>query len=199
MSNKMVACKVCGEQIAKSAKVCPHCGAKRKRHTALGVTLTVLGVLLIAGAVGSMGGSPSGSDGSQAAGDSVFGVGEPVELDNVVVTLDSVTENSGGNYMTPTDGKVFVVCEFTIDNQSEQDIAVSSMLSFNTYIDDYASPLNLSSMLSTNQTQLDGTIAAGKKMNGVVGYEADPDWQNIEIRFTADFWSDQEFIFTYSK
>ncbi|MCI7158450.1 MAG: DUF4352 domain-containing protein [Flintibacter sp.] len=199
MSNKMVSCKVCGEQIAKSAKVCPHCGAKRKRHTALGITLTILGVLLIAGAVGSKGGSPAGSDGPQTTDDSVFGVGEPVEMDNIVVTLESVTENSGGNYMTPTDGKVFVVCEFTIDNQSEQDIAVSSMLSFNAYIDDYASPLNLSSMLSTNQTQLDGTIVAGKKMNGVVGYEADPGWQNIEIRFTADFWSDQEFVFAYSK
>ena len=101
MSNKMVSCKVCGEQIAKSAKVCPHCGAKRKRHTALGITLTILGVLLIAGAVGSKGGSPAGSDGPQTTDDSVFGVGEPVEMDNIVVTLESVTENSGGNYMTP--------------------------------------------------------------------------------------------------
>lgn len=31
MAAKMKACKVCGEQIAKNAKVCPHCGAKNKK------------------------------------------------------------------------------------------------------------------------------------------------------------------------
>ncbi len=28
--SKMKKCKVCGENIAKSAKTCPHCGAKNK-------------------------------------------------------------------------------------------------------------------------------------------------------------------------
>ena len=31
MSKKMTGCKVCGKDIAKSAKQCPHCGAKNKR------------------------------------------------------------------------------------------------------------------------------------------------------------------------
>lgn len=29
---KLVKCKTCGAQIAKSARTCPHCGAKRKKH-----------------------------------------------------------------------------------------------------------------------------------------------------------------------
>ena len=40
--------------------------------------------------------------------------------------------------MTPSDGKVYVVFEFEIENNSDRDIAVSSMLSFEAYIDDYA-------------------------------------------------------------
>lgn len=68
----MVKCKTCGQEISKSAKICPHCGVKQKKHI-------------------------------------VLGVGEQVELNGVIVTLVSVTENKGANYMTPSDGKVFVV------------------------------------------------------------------------------------------
>ena len=31
MSKKMISCKACGQEIAKSAKACPHCGAKNKQ------------------------------------------------------------------------------------------------------------------------------------------------------------------------
>lgn len=207
MSQKLVKCKACGEEIAKSAKTCPHCGAKNKKHTALGIVLIVIGVLVVIGVIGGNSDKPQKVDEgtniseapSSTPGNEIFSVGDKVALGDIVVTLVSVTENNGGNYMTPSDGKVFVVCEFDIENNSSSDIAVSSMLSFDAYIDDYATSLNLSAMLSTNQSQLDGTIAAGKKMNGVVGYEADPDWTEIEIRFTPDFWSGNEIIFSATK
>lgn len=207
MSQKLVKCKACGEEIAKSAKTCPHCGAKNKKPTALGIVLIVIGILVVIGAIGGNSDKPQKVDEgtnisevpSSTPGNEIFSVGDKVALGDIVVTLVSVTENNGGNYMTPSDGKVFVVCEFDIENNSSSDIAVSSMLSFDAYIDDYATSLNLSAMLSTNQSQLDGTIAAGKKMNGVVGYEADPDWTEIEIRFTPDFWSGNEIIFSATK
>ena len=31
MNMKMTTCKACGQEIAKSAKACPHCGAKNKK------------------------------------------------------------------------------------------------------------------------------------------------------------------------
>ena len=31
MNKKMTTCKACGQEIAKSAKACPHCGAKNKK------------------------------------------------------------------------------------------------------------------------------------------------------------------------
>jgi len=212
MSKKIVKCKVCGEEIAKSAKVCPHCGAKNKKHTVLGVFLVIIGVLLISSAFGNTKEAPRKVEDEESSTDTIqseqqpselqqstFGVGEKVELNDISVTLVKVSENSGGNYMTPSDGKVFVVCEFDIENNSDEDIAISSIMSFDTYIDDYASSLSLSAMLSTDQPQLDGSIAAGKKMNGVIGYEADPDWSSIEIRFKPDFWSGNKFIFSTSK
>lgn len=52
MSKKMVMCKTCGAEIAKSAKICPHCGAKKKGS----VLLPILGAFVIFCAIGAMGG-----------------------------------------------------------------------------------------------------------------------------------------------
>lgn len=132
------------------------------------------------------------------SGPEVFGVGDHVVLDGVTVTLLGVSENSGRNYVSPDEGKVFVLCEFEIENNSSRDIASSTMLSFESYIDGYTTSLSLTAMMSSDEPQLDGTIAAGKKMKGVVGYEAPQDWSEIEIRFSPSFWG-SEIIFEYKK
>lgn len=50
---KMKPCKACGQEIAKSAKVCPHCGAKNKKPPV--GCLVVLILFLLVGACGAMG------------------------------------------------------------------------------------------------------------------------------------------------
>lgn len=126
-------------------------------------------------------------------------VGDSISLDDVVVTLVDVSESNGKDFSTPSDGNVFVVCEFTIENNSDDDIAVSSIMSFDAYVDDYSTSMSMSAMISSDKPQLDGTIAPGKKMNGIIGYEVGSEWKTIEVRFIADAWSGNEFIFTYSK
>lgn len=216
--SKLKKCKACGADIAKSAKTCPHCGAKVKKHTVLGIILIIFGVCAIAAAMGGGSDEPQkvgdantpsnesvesvGNENSQedtAQTQSLFHVGDIVELNGVTVTLLSVDESSGNQFMTPEDGNVFVTFEFDIDNQTDSDIAVSSMLSFEAYFDDYSTGISLSAMVSSEKSQLDGNVAAGKKMTGVVGYEAPADWKTAEIRFTPDFWSGKDIIFEYSK
>lgn len=47
---KMIACKTCGKEIAKSAKVCPHCGAQLKKP--IGTFVLLAFVVVIAGMFG---------------------------------------------------------------------------------------------------------------------------------------------------
>ena len=42
---------------------------------------------------------------------------------------------------------------------------------------------------------MDGSIASGKKMNGVVGYEVVADWKEIEIQFQSNVWSSKNITF----
>ncbi len=215
---KMVNCKACGKEIAKSAKVCPYCGAKRKKHVVLGIVLLFIGLILIVAAFsggdeqpkkvengtekdGINSNQPESNENEQSGSKepTVFGIGESAELNDVIVTLVNVTENNGANYVTPADGNVFVVCEFEIQNNSKNDLAVSSLMSFEAYIDDYSTNISLSALTSSDKSQLDGAIAPGKKMNGIVGYEAASDWKTIEIRFKSNVWSNKEYLFEYSK
>ncbi|MDR3345290.1 MAG: hypothetical protein LBT21_06880 [Oscillospiraceae bacterium] len=46
MANQQAKCKSCGQDIAKSAKSCPHCGAKNKKPTFL-ILLGIVVVLIV--------------------------------------------------------------------------------------------------------------------------------------------------------
>ena len=55
MSKKMVSCRTCGADIAKSAKVCPSCGAKNKKPIYKRWWVWVLVFVIVAGMFGSSG------------------------------------------------------------------------------------------------------------------------------------------------
>ena len=206
-------CKNCGKEIDDKAVVCPNCGVatsekkKKKKHPILGAIILIFGILLIVGAVSGGGDKPekvgeasvNRSTSPATTEKTEFKVGDKVDLNDIVVTLVDVSEHTGTAYTKPSDGKVFVLCEFEIENNAGKDIAVSSIMCFEAYFDDYSTSMNLSALLNTDKAQLDGSVAAGKKMNGVIGYEVDSDWSELEIRFTPNFWSGKDIIFTYAK
>lgn len=212
MSNKIIKCKVCGAEIAKSAKVCPSCGAKNKKHTVLAVVLIILGISLLASVFGEADSDPKRVDAGngdenqpitsqepeETPEQTVFSVGEQVELNGIYVTLSDVSENAGSSFNKPSDGNVFLICSFDIENNSEKEITVSSLMSFEAYVDDYSTNLSLTATISSDKTQLDGIVAAGKKMSGVMGYEVPKDWEALEIHFTPNFWSGKEITFIAS-
>lgn len=213
---KMVKCKTCGADIAKTAKVCPNCGAKQ--HTAALSVCAIITVLTIFACIGILAGGGSGepkkvgdSNPTQSQGakstetssaepeKTSFGVGEQVSLNDVIVTLNSVVENNGSQLNKPSAGNVFILCEFTIENNSERDLGISSIMCFEAYVDGYSTSMSLSATIESDKNQLDGAVAAKRKMNGVIGYETAADWSEIEIRFTPDFWSGKDITFIYSK
>lgn len=199
--DKMTNCKICGADIAKSAKVCPACGAKQKKPVVLIVIAVIFAIGIIGAALGGNSTEKVGNVGTQSSADSSelqkteFSVGDVVSLNDIEVTFVSCTESSGKDFYTPDSGNVFLFCEFAIENKSNKDIAVSSLMSFEAYVDDYSTNLSMSGTLAADKNQMDGTIAAGKKMSGVMGYEVPENWKTLEIRFTPDFWSGKDITF----
>ena len=208
-------CKHCKSEIPYDAKVCPVCRKKQGAPGCLIVALVVVVLVVIAAFAGggesstpqkvesTSGTSQSASQASQAQSQpeqTVFTVGDTVELNGVKTTLLSAEEYPGKQYMMPTDGNVFLVCQFEIENDSSAEINVSSMVSFNAYCDDYSVSLSITGeMLEDSWKSLDGTVAPGKKINGVIAYEIPQDWQKMEISYTPSFWSGHDVQFEINK
>jgi len=208
-------CKHCKSEIPYDAKVCPVCRKKQGAPGCLIVVLVVVVLVVIAAFAGggesnspqkvesTSGTSQAASQASQAQSQpeqTVFTVGDTVELNGVKTTLLSAEEYPGKQYMMPTDGNVFLVCQFEIENDSSAEINVSSMVSFNAYCDDYSVSLSITGeMLEDSWKSLDGTVAPGKKINGVIAYEIPQDWQKMEISYTPSFWSGHDVQFEINK
>ena len=126
-----------------------------------------------------------------------FGIGEKVEYKDVHYTLIDVKEHTGSEYLNPSDGMVYLNCEFLIENESNEDASISSLLSFEAYADDYDVDQSFSAVIGDKG--LDGTIASGKKMQGSIGYEVSKDWKVVEIHLTPDLFSETKIIFKADK
>ena len=186
-------------------------GKEKKKGSCLKTILIVIVIIVILGVIASIAGgddqpkkvgeantdtqTESSSDESTTEESStssdeqtVFTKGEIAEMNDVQVTLVNYEESNGSEYNTPSEGNVFLLVNFEIANNSDSDLAISSMMSFEGYADDYALNYSVNALLEkSDSTQLDGTIAPGA------------DWSNVEIHFTDNVWSNNKFVFEITK
>lgn len=114
----------------------------------------------------------------------------------------NITESAGGEYTTPDEGNEFLILEFEIANNSSKDISISSVMNFEAYCDDYSLTQDLVGLQApeaSGKNQLDGSVAAGKKMNGVIAYQVPTTFSKFEVSVAPDFWSSKDIQFVYSK
>ena len=204
-------CKHCQSDIPKKAKVCPQCG-KKQGGALKWIIIAVVALIIIGSASGGedepkkvesnnteVGAVTEVATREIASQPEEFTVGDTVEYKDIKVTLNSVTENTGSQYNKPTDGNVFLLLDFTIENNSNSELNVSSLLCFEAYQDGYSTSESISALLEISGNQLDGTVAPGKKMQGSIGYEVPADFKEFEINFNPDVWSSNQFTFIYRK
>ncbi len=116
-----------------------------------------------------------------------FYMGDVVETNKVRAIITGAERSTGSELNRPRDGHEFILVNMTIENISDEEINVSSMLSFDAYVDDVALNEDLMAQVEAGKT-MNGTIAPGKKLVGTLGYEVPKDWEQIEIHFEPDIW-----------
>ena len=205
-------CKHCQTDIPKKAKVCPNC--KRKQGGALKTVLIIFVVLLLIG--GLFGNSESEEvtvkentnieaveETKEKAKETTYGIGDIVSYNNVDVCILSYSESSGGDWSKPESGNIFVYPVIEISNNSDEELHISSMMSFNSYCDDYLLDYSSNALMAISTEDgmqaLDMTIAPGKKAKGVLGLEVPTDWKTIEIYYKDNVWLDSNFSFVIEK
>lgn len=189
IKEKTKKCKYCKSEIPYDATVCPVCRKTQDPPAwavAMGLIIIILFVIIEVLNVNDH----SSEKENKESDKKVYGVGDTVENNGIEVTLISAKSNAGNAYLKPGEGKMFEVLEFEIANNSGHDIVVSSITAFEAYCDDYTANFDIRvNVLYNDKNQLDGNVADGKKIKGVIGYEVPTDFTKLEVTCKPSFWS----------
>lgn len=131
--------------------------------------------------------------------------GDALALLEGVITLaglDFCYESRGNEYYTPAEGNEYVILEFTVENGGEEEVTLSTMLSFSTWCDGKSCTISLEALGTatlSGKIQLDCVVAAGEKATGVLGYEVPADWQEISVKYTEEVMFGESAVFAVTR
>ena len=156
----------------------------------------ILSILLLFALVLTLA-SCSVSDNPASGNDGTYGLNEPAEFKDLKFTATEIAQSTGNTIFSPEEGKVFIGINFTIENTSSEEQALSSILLFDAYCDDVKLEYSISAASAFGGT-LDGTLSAGKKMVGYYAVEVPTNWNTIELDVKANLLSSKSAKFTFN-
>lgn len=193
---KLINCKACGQEIAKGVKKCVHCGKDQRNFFMKHKILTGIIILSILGGIASIGNKPKKVGETKPTTASTtsaktnknetktFKVGDIVQLSNFRFTVNKVYTVKGDEFSKPKDGNEFVAIDCTVENTSDKEQAVSSMMMFKVVDKDgRACEYSLMGQTAAKAGQLDGTVGAGRKLTGVYVVEVPKGQTGLEMEF----------------
>lgn len=153
--------------------------------------VVVVAIILIANsgkdkeATGDHGaGQSAGDESSPTPGEqrTITKAGDSIITKNFVVTVESFNKLTGDQFNKPDEGNEFWEVVMVIENKSNKDYSVSSIMMFKAYQDGYSVNESLGAHVADKSTStMDGGLAAGKKLRGALAYELPETWEEIEI------------------
>lgn len=215
---KLNSCQTCGQPIAKSAKVCPHCGAKIKKPIYKKGWFIAICTLLVLGIIGSANNDRTdkssknndnnfvevksdGDDNSDNSNDNNdenivsnrFVPGDTVDIDGFNVSYDNCeTDWKGYNqYAKPSDGNKIIRAYFTFTNNSNGDRTCGSA-SFSCYADGVScTPY----WLGDDALSTIDTLSPSRILKGWVYFEVPQNAEAIELEYGIDYFTSDHIIF----
>ncbi|MBQ5608546.1 MAG: DUF4352 domain-containing protein [Oscillospiraceae bacterium] len=165
--------------------------------------LLICTVLFLSAAGCAMGGEPQKEQATPSKSETntqktqTFGLNESAVFSDLKFTATELTQSEGKDFFVPEKGNVFVGVKFTIENISDKEQSISSLLLFEPYVDDVKANLSISANCAFDEGTLDGSIAPGKKLVGWYAIEVPENWKTIEMDVQADLWSNKSATFVF--
>ena len=131
--------------------------------------------------------------------DITFGLNETAVFDTLKITALEMKESEGDDFIKPAEGKVFVGVKFKIENVSEEDQNISSLMLFSAYVDDTKADTELMVPSEFSEGSLDGTLASGKSMEGYFVVQAGTEWQQLQLDVQSEWLSNVKAQFVLTK
>lgn len=134
-----------------------------------------------------------------ASKNETFSLNETAVFKTLKFTATEIKESYGETYNTPESGKVFIGVKFTIENISNENQIISSLLLFDAYADDVKCSESFTASMAFGSELLDGTIAPGKKLVGWYALEVPENWSEIELNVQSNWLSNSTAKFVFTK
>lgn len=213
-NRNMMYCRSCGAQIAKKAKICPHCGAKNSKPFYKKWWFWLLITLVLITVFGSGESEPSAPSSTQPSSptpspssnapestsqpessSNVFVSGDVVETEHFRITYQECDPDWKGysRYSEPQSGNKIVRAFFVFENISNTDRSCGS-IDFSCYADG----LSCSQYYWSSDDALTYTsLSPGRKLQGYIAFEVPIGAEEIELEYdeSFDFFSSQKLIF----
>ena len=178
---------------------------KEKKRSKKSIIIAIVFLVIVIGAFASRGDedkpkkvadSNSAKTESSKPKNEIFNVGDTIELKNFKVTINNVYKvESDNQYMKPKEGNQFLAVDCTLENISDKDQAVSSMMMFKVVdADGRKCEYSLSGQTVAKAGQLDGTIGAGRKLTGVYVVEVEEGKTGLELEFDSSFIKGEKIV-----
>jgi hypothetical protein len=119
----------------------------------------------------------------------MFAIGDTIEIGDLTLTVNEVTNPPGDDFSKPDEGNIFVVVDVTITNGSSEAANVSSLMQMSLKDDTgQVYDLDLMASAASGGTTPDGEIAPGETIRGQVGFQVPEDASGMVFVFDSDVW-----------
>ncbi len=202
-------CNQCGTEY--SGESCPACaGIPKKEKKPIFKKWWFWAIVIVVIAIIASSGSDKPTKESHNSGitsessqttttDTTFGISETAVFDDIKITAVEMQESKGANYFEPEAGNVFVGVKFEIENISDAEQNISSLLLFDGYADGVKCDYSISANCAFNDGTLDGELSPGRKMIGYYAVEIPEDWEKLEFEVKSDWLSSSKATFVFEK
>lgn len=214
MAEKMKNCKACGQEIAKSAKVCPHCGAKQKGKKGLIVIGIIVLLIIILLATGGNGDKESKIDNSAVNNDSAateettndteatvedefVKVGGSFEDNGLKFTVNDadldfqITDDEYGLYDLD-EGLHYIKVDFTFENTGSSGDKYVSIYDFDCYADNTTCEQQY--VTSVTGDFMNANLSPGRNVSFSTLFAVPDGAESIELEYTSNIWSDEKVL-----
>ncbi|WP_368490846.1 DUF4352 domain-containing protein [Clostridium sp. BJN0013] len=132
------------------------------------------------------------SDQTQNSQAKTFKVGDVVQLNDYKVTVNSVRTSQGDDIFQPKQGNEFLYVDCTIENISNQQQTVSSVMMFR--VEDKDGRSYEQTITTDGNGQLDGDVAPGRKITGEYIVEVPQNKTGLDLVFDSSLISGGQVI-----
>ncbi|MGM1049096.1 MAG: DUF4352 domain-containing protein [Bacillota bacterium] len=130
---------------------------------------------------------------AKAPSDQPASIGEALDYHGMIVTVHSVRESNGDDYLKPQEGNILKVLDISVENTGDEELVVSSALSFS--LSDDSGEMYMPVVTSDIKQSLDGKLAPGEKLQGEIPYEVSKEVKGLKLTYMIPL-KDGEAVWT---